>query len=247
MIEDPIPIVNTRMRLRFASEMISPGVCVEELSLPSVRTMTARHWLTPLLIISVMPAWVPSPFKASRYHSLVIAPESLKRPLVVTARTEEDEIIIDELAGSRAAIAQALPALFKEYDIRRVTINHLGGDAEMAALARHHRWPTETGEFGGTVGIVEPERFWAACEPLFRERLGKGFKCLSFHADDRITIACGEEKLELDGMEELTGLVFLPPHRRDELKTGLPEDSHLRGVLDRLFPLPLVSYGLNYV
>jgi predicted N-acetyltransferase YhbS len=162
-------------------------------------------------------------------------------------RTAEDEIIIDELAGSRAAIVQALPALFKEYDIRRVTVNHLGGDAEMAALARHHRWPTESGEFGGTVGIVEPARFWAACEPLSRERLGNRFKCLSFHADERITIACGEEKLELDGMEELTQLAFLPPHRRDELETGLPEDSHLRAVLDRLFPLPLVSYGLNYV
>jgi len=162
-------------------------------------------------------------------------------------RTEVDELIIDELAGSRAAITQALPAMFKEYDVRSITINYLGQDAEMVTLARHHRWPTETSEFGGTVGIVEPERFWAACEPLFRERLGRDFRCLRFHADEEIIIACGEEKLELAGMKEFTQLVFLPPHRRDELETGLPEDSHLRKVLDLVFPLPLVSYGLNYV
>jgi anthranilate/para-aminobenzoate synthase component II len=36
---------------------------------------------------------VPSPFTATRYHSLVIAPESLPPELRVTARSEDDEIM----------------------------------------------------------------------------------------------------------------------------------------------------------
>jgi anthranilate synthase/aminodeoxychorismate synthase-like glutamine amidotransferase len=38
-------------------------------------------------------AGVPSPFTATRYHSLVIAPESLPPELRVTARSEDDEIM----------------------------------------------------------------------------------------------------------------------------------------------------------
>ena len=36
---------------------------------------------------------IPSPFNATRYHSLVIEPDSLKAPLVVTAWTKEKEIM----------------------------------------------------------------------------------------------------------------------------------------------------------
>jgi len=36
---------------------------------------------------------IPSPFTATRYHSLLIEPESLKPPLEVTARTEDGEIM----------------------------------------------------------------------------------------------------------------------------------------------------------
>ncbi|MFH1665452.1 MAG: aminodeoxychorismate/anthranilate synthase component II [Candidatus Omnitrophota bacterium] len=36
---------------------------------------------------------IPSPFTATRYHSLVVAPDSLKDPLEVTARTGDGEIM----------------------------------------------------------------------------------------------------------------------------------------------------------
>jgi para-aminobenzoate synthetase component II len=36
---------------------------------------------------------IPSPFTATRYHSLLIEPETLKPPLEVTARTEAGEIM----------------------------------------------------------------------------------------------------------------------------------------------------------
>ena len=36
---------------------------------------------------------VPSPFEATRYHSLTVRPETLPSPLRVTAKTQEDEIM----------------------------------------------------------------------------------------------------------------------------------------------------------
>ena len=36
---------------------------------------------------------VPSPFTATRYHSLVVRPDSVKKPLVVTAWTRDKEIM----------------------------------------------------------------------------------------------------------------------------------------------------------
>jgi hypothetical protein len=62
-----------------------------------------------------------------------------------------------------------------------------------------------------------------------------------------LRIEYGREKLKLDGMTGLTRLVFLPGDRREALCLGLAEDSELAGVLAELLPLPLVSYGLNYV
>ena len=51
----------------------------------------------------------------------------------------------------------------------------------------------------------------------------------------------------VDDMSAVTNLIFLPRHRRGELALGLTDGSELAGILDELFPLPLVDYGLNYI
>ncbi len=57
----------------------------------------------------------------------------------------------------------------------------------------------------------------------------------------------GRETLKLDGMTGFTRLAFLPAEKRGTLSLGLAADSELADVLAGLFPLPMVSYGLNYV
>ena len=164
------------------------------------------------------------------------------------AGLETDQISVDEMAGSRWAIVQALKALCKEQRARRVFIEYLDSDAEMAALARSLKWKVEPRGFRGTVGIVEPERFWQACAPHFEERLGTARAGrLKLKSNGSLRVEYGRERVKLDGMTGLTQLVFLPEDRRDELSLGLPAGSELAGVLAELFPLPLVSYGLNFV
>jgi len=158
-----------------------------------------------------------------------------------------DELSVEEMAGSRWAVAQALRGLFAEKAVRRIHVEHLDCDVEMAAVACTLGWPAEPHGFAGTVGVIDPMRFWEACAPLFAELLGpETFSRLSLTDGRGLEISYGDEHVRLDGMDAFTELVFLPEHRRGEMDLGLGDGSELAGILDALFPLPLVSYGLNY-
>lgn len=161
---------------------------------------------------------------------------------------EGKELCVDELAGSRLALAHALPALFEEYDLDRLHVEALCSDHELIHLAAVHGWEVRPQGFHGTVGIIDPARFWQSILPLVRERLGKEADDLVLDTDGRqVSVSFGGEKRGPINMPGFTRLAFLPQHKRNTIDLALPEDSPLKRILDRLFPLPLVSYGLNYV
>jgi hypothetical protein len=120
-------------------------------------------------------------------------------------------------------------------------------DEEITAMVQGYGWPVQPFGFRGTVGIINPARFWDACADLFRERLGpERFKQLRLSAGGVTTIGYGAEELALEDMTAFTRLVLDHPARRHELQLGLSAESELRRVLEALFPLPVVNYGLNY-
>jgi hypothetical protein len=160
---------------------------------------------------------------------------------------EGKAVTVAEMAGARWAIVRVLAALLEEHGVERATVHCLDSDGEFAEMARALAWPTEPRGFPGTVGIIDPERFWDACAPMFRQKLGREFDALEFEAGPPARVACGPEKLVLKDMSALTNLAFLPRRRRGELDLGLTDESELAGALGKLFPLPLVDYGLNYV
>lgn len=162
-------------------------------------------------------------------------------------KKDRNAVSVAEMGGSRWAIAQVLGALLDERKLSSLTLHCPDCDTEMAELARTFGWPAKPHGFRGTVGIIDPERFWQHCMPLFAERLGReraGRLRLDANGSVRITYGC--EAVELDGMGGITKLVFLPSRRRKELDLGLGADSQLARALDELFPLPLVDWGLNY-
>jgi len=163
-------------------------------------------------------------------------------------KKDPNAVTIAEVAGPRWTVLCGLGALLRERGVEHASLDYVGCDSEMSELVRSFGWPSEPREFHGTVGIIDPPSFWQACVSLFTERLGpERAKRLSFSGNRQVTITYAGESLTLDSMSEFTNLVFLPPHRRHELSLGLPADSQLARVLDDLFPLPLVDYGLNYI
>ncbi|MHC4592445.1 MAG: hypothetical protein ACYS8L_07100, partial [Planctomycetota bacterium] len=135
-----------------------------------------------------------------------------------------------------------------EKGVAELTIDRLGCDAELAGLGRSLSWHSQPRGFHGTVGIIDPARFWQACAPLFAERLGaKRAAGLDLEAGEPLRITYENEEVVVGSMSDMTNLVFLPPHRRHELGPGLHGESKLGGILRELFPLPLVDYGLNYI
>lgn len=159
---------------------------------------------------------------------------------------EPDALTVVEMAGSRAAAVHGFRMLLDERGARGLELHVPACDTEAIEQGRLRKWPFEPRAFRGTVGIVDPERFWEACRPAFAEQLGaKRAARLSVSTQDGIVIRYGDETLRLAGMGELTGLAFQPRDLRGEL--ALEADCELRAVLDELFPLPLMDYGLDYV
>ncbi|MCK4283894.1 MAG: GNAT family N-acetyltransferase [Candidatus Brocadiae bacterium] len=161
---------------------------------------------------------------------------------------DPNAVTVMEVGGPRWAIVQALGRLMDEGGLDDVTLHYLDCDAEMVQMVGSFGWRSEPRGFLGTAGIIDPARFWQACAPLVREMLGhERSERLGLSADGSVTVTYGDEALVLDGMSAFTRLVFLPQHRRGELELGLPGDSELAGVLDEVFPLPLMDYGLDYI
>jgi anthranilate synthase/aminodeoxychorismate synthase-like glutamine amidotransferase len=86
---------------RFAGQIPILGVCLGHQCIGQVfggrivRASRIMHGKTSKIFHDEkgLFAGVPNPFEATRYHSLVIAPESMPAVLEVTAKTWEDEIM----------------------------------------------------------------------------------------------------------------------------------------------------------
>ncbi len=192
----------------------------------------------------------------ARGESRLVCPKGGDRPVAFVAyqvggtpweHKDETAITVVEMGGARWPIMQAMAALLRERGLDEMTLHYADCDAEIPQMAGSFGWPSEARGFRGTVGIIDPERFWRACAPLFRERLGSEvFGRLSLGVDGGVRIEYGDEELALADTSSFTDLIFRHPRHRDKLELGLEAGSELRQVLDRLFPLPLVNYGLNY-
>jgi len=190
-------------------------------------------------------------------ETLVVCPQDGARPVAyVTSffagqaghQKDSKAIQIVELAGSRWAVLHALPLLLERRGLESLELRYGGWDEELTAMVQAYGWPVQPFGFRGTVGIINPTRFWEACADLFRDRLGQDkFRQLRFSADGPVKIGYGTAELVLDDMTAFTRLVLEHPARRHELQLGLPAESGLARVLEALFPLPVVNYGLTYL
>lgn len=94
---------------RFAGQVPILGVCLGHQSIGQayggkvVHAKQIMHGKTSMIHHNNKGvfAGLPSPFEATRYHSLVVAPDSLPDCLEVTAWTEDENGELDEIMGMR--------------------------------------------------------------------------------------------------------------------------------------------------
>ena len=130
---------------RFAGEIPILGVCLGHQCIGQVfggrivRAPRIMHGKTSKIFHDEQGiyAGVPNPFVATRYHSLVIAPESVPDALAITAKTWEDEIM-----GVRA---KGLAMPLEGVQFHPESIMTVAGKALLANFLREARDATREG------------------------------------------------------------------------------------------------------
>ncbi len=148
---------------------------------------------------------------------------------------------VQEYAGSRAALLDALPAIFEAGGLDEIRIRALGHDLELIHLLRQRGLELVERLLGGTHRIIDLPGLMAKLRPYLRERLeGRDMRRLSFEQQgDRCAIAYGDQRMEIS-LSEAAPLVLGGPGALE-----VPGD--LGRLLSAIFPIPFPQPGFNYV
>ena len=101
--------------------------------------------------------------------------------------------------------------------------------------------------FMGTVKLIDVQRFLEDIDTYIVELIGterRSGLSITYNAKAQdLSFEYGEEKFHINGIDRITAFVF----GSLEIQRIQPEGLELKNVLNTLFPMPLVDYGLNYV
>jgi predicted N-acetyltransferase YhbS len=185
----------------------------------------------------------PSDLLVVRRGNAIVAYVGVQRPSANRPEDTPGALRIREVAGSRSALAAALPGLARRYGMEQADVILWSWDAQWRAEAAVRAWRWEPEPFPGTLGIIDPVRFLRAIRPLVDERSSSGLNIVPEGQGAAVT--CRGERVVLSTMPQLTALVF---GGETEEARALPELAPtLREATDEVFPLPLLWYGYNYV
>jgi hypothetical protein len=156
------------------------------------------------------------------------------------------EVVIGgEWAGSRGALVEALPLLVERLDLAELWLAVAWQDAVLARLLHERGVRGEVSSMPWhTMRILDFPGLMADMQDYVAGRLGEAhLRRLVFCQDgDHYAIACGSERLELDGAG-MTRLVFGAPETPEVCPVD--RDCDLGRIVDTLFPLPSRLPGLN--
>jgi len=151
---------------------------------------------------------------------------------------------IVEIAGSRAALVRALPALLDLYGAGSLEIVTTGADLELASLLRSRGITPSPQGFTGTVLVLQPERLLAVFEEYIGDVLGPDALAWDV-TEGSVAFRCGGQEHAI-ASGDLGALVFgvVPP---DEDPIKAIASGPLRSALESVFPLQMPWYGFNFV
>jgi GNAT superfamily N-acetyltransferase len=159
---------------------------------------------------------------------------------------------VSEFAGSRAALAEAIPLIMATGNLQEVQWPVAWQDGELIRLLRERYENSFAALDGHTLRIINFPNFMKDLSPILRARLDTSLlrglrfeqsgQLLGGTGADRYAIVRGKDRLELDGAT----LTYLVMGDADPQAEEVHANGALEEVLRSLFPLPSFTPGLNY-
>ncbi len=153
---------------------------------------------------------------------------------------------MSEYAGSRSALASCLNEIISRYELDELNFTVPDYDEDfLTGLSNLGLKGKKDFLLGHTTKIINFSRLMRAMLPYIEARIGKeAASAIGYGKDDKgFYISFRRGRFVLRDEESLLNFVFGVPGRR----TVLPKNQQLARILKRIFPLPLVVPGLNYV
>lgn len=163
--------------------------------------------------------------------------------LIHAPRKEKDTASVVEFAGDRSCLVDAFRLVAQKHHLAKASFYVCGWDEPLMGLARRLRLKSEPSNVSGVYLVTRFGPLMENLRPWFRRTLGdrelffkesrQGFSFSSggatFLVKDRADVA-----------KVLWGTC-------DDLRIPRPRQKRLAGLLDEIFPLPELWYGINYV
>ncbi|HOJ32923.1 MAG TPA: GNAT family N-acetyltransferase [Candidatus Hydrogenedentes bacterium] len=157
---------------------------------------------------------------------------------VVRRECKEGRLEVMEFGGDAVALSASLFRLLSHYAADRASIHLQEHDKVLRMILLDAGAILADASASGTYLLLNFSRLMERLVPFFESRVGrKAAEQLRYaEQDDVYTIQCWEETLRIEGKTALMESLF-----------GNRNRGNLGGVFDKLFPVPALWYGLNYV
>ena len=159
-----------------------------------------------------------------------------------------DLAVIVEYAGSRMAILRMLYDAMRVLKVNYIRLMAPYGDWDLITLLECYGLKSEASYAPASFAIPDPVKFIDKIKPYIEERIGieTGFKAASY--DDHIELYALNESVKFKDSRMLIAILFGRPsfiqNRNDNITVDMES---IPRIFRRVFPIPSISYGLNYV
>ncbi|MCX7796470.1 MAG: GNAT family N-acetyltransferase [bacterium] len=182
----------------------------------------------------------------NRPGEVLVVEKNNSTPLAYMAiqlpKMQNEVLRIKEIGGSRSALLDSLYAVLETYNRDSLILDTLSSDTEIRYILEKLGIKGEDRGFEGTIKIINPKSLIKKLESYFRRMLGEEYSDFVIEFNPPITIRFRDEKIQIDE-NDLPALIFGSIEKKIEIPEQLTQ---IKRVLDILFPIPLVDYGLNY-
>lgn len=150
---------------------------------------------------------------------------------------------VREYGGDREALMDAIPILFEKYQLQALSFPIPCEDGEFARRIQDKGVYSSVVPIAGTVRLLNFPRLMERLRPLFRERLGEMERDLRFEEEgEEFKISLKGEELVIKGRRAMTWTILSRPGGYE-----IPGQGELADALRKVFPIPFVWYGINYI